>query len=147
MYPPGGGVTVKGVTERPPDLLENVFKVFEALRYTGLGQVDFILDTRDGVFKFLEINPRCWGSIGLAELAGVDLYTPYLELSKGNIPEPSLHFHEGVWHHHFSRELRLILKKPSRALGFVLDCVDPRVKSDFDWKDLRPHLPLGFSWQ
>ena len=41
-YPPLGGWTVKGVTERPPGLLEEAFKVFAALKYTGLGHVEFV---------------------------------------------------------------------------------------------------------
>jgi biotin carboxylase len=73
-YPPEGGQTVKGITERPPALLESALRLFGALRYNGLGHMEFIQDRRDERFKFLEINPRIWGSISIAECAGVDLF-------------------------------------------------------------------------
>ena len=68
--PPWGGLTVKGITERDPQLLAEGFKVFEAFQYSGIGHVEFIRDSRDGHFKFLEINPRIWGSIAVARWAG-----------------------------------------------------------------------------
>ncbi|HEY2108164.1 MAG TPA: hypothetical protein VGH29_20365, partial [Candidatus Binataceae bacterium] len=55
-YPPAGGVTVRGITERPEALLEEAIKAFGVFRYTGLGHAEFIRDERDGSFKFIEIN-------------------------------------------------------------------------------------------
>ena len=141
MNPPEGGVMVKGVTERPPGLLENAFKVFAALQYTGLGDMDFIRDVRDGQFKFLEINPRVWAGIGFAQYAGVDFYTPYRDLARGVPVRPDLQYREGVRYHRFWGEVRLLLNRPSRIFGFVRDCLDPQVHSDFKWRDLGPHLP------
>src|SRR5713101_1371759 len=69
-YPIPGGLTAKAITERPRELLDSACAIFRALRYTGFGQVQFIRDSRDGRFKFLEINPRVWACIGLAQHAG-----------------------------------------------------------------------------
>ncbi len=85
--PPLGGLTVTGVTERCPGLLEEAFKIFAALDYTGLGHLELIKHP-DGRFRFLEINPRIWGTIGVAEYAGVDLFGPYLDLARGLVSEP-----------------------------------------------------------
>jgi predicted ATP-grasp superfamily ATP-dependent carboligase/thymidylate kinase len=139
-YPPVGGRTVKGITERPEGLLDEVSRVFAALSYTGLGHVEFIRDELDGDFKFIEINPRVWGSIGITEYAGVDLYEPYRLLASGVSPEPDLRFREGVLYHRFSAEVRFILERPLRLLGFVKDAIDPRIHSDFKWSDLGSHL-------
>ena len=103
-FPPEGGRTVKGITERPQELLDGAFAMFAALSYTGLGHMDFLHDERDGRFKFLEINPRVWGSIGLARLSGVDLYTPYAALARGERVAPDL-------------ELPARLSRPAGALG------------------------------
>ncbi|HZO80384.1 MAG TPA: ATP-grasp domain-containing protein [Candidatus Binataceae bacterium] len=141
-YPhPWGGLTVKGVTEDCPELLREAFKVFEAIEYTGLGHVEFIRDERDGRFKFLEINPRLWGTIGVARLAGVDLFTPYRQLVKGIEVEPDLRYRVGVRFHRILREVRLMRQRPWRVAGFVKDVLDPRVRSDFAWSDPGPHLP------
>jgi predicted ATP-grasp superfamily ATP-dependent carboligase len=139
-YPPAGGVTVRGVTERPEALLEEAFKTFAVFRYTGLGHAEFIRDERDGRFKFIEINPRLWGSIGIAEHAGVDLYRPYQALARGITVQPDLHYEEGVVYHRFSAEMQLILKSPLRLAGFLKDAMDPRVASDFTWSDPGPYL-------
>ena len=139
-FPPAGGWTVKGVTERPPGLLEEAFKVFGAFEYTGLGHVEFIRDKRDARFKFLELNPRVWGSIGIAQHAGVELYKPYQALADGLPVKADLRFQEGIVYHRFSGELRLIAKRPLRLLGFVRDALSQDVQSDFEWSDLGPHL-------
>jgi predicted ATP-grasp superfamily ATP-dependent carboligase len=144
-YPPKGGWTVKGVTERPKGLLEESMKVFAALRYTGLGHVEFIRDRRDGRYKFIELNPRVWGSIGIVEHAGVDLYQAYQAVAQGLPVEPDLSYREGVLYHRFSGEIRTILQRPARLPGFLKDALDPRVRSDFDWSDAKPHL-FSLSW-
>ena len=36
-------------------------KVLSALKYTGLAEVEWKRDPRDGRLKFLEVNLRCWG--------------------------------------------------------------------------------------
>lgn len=140
--PPYGGKTVKGVTERCPELLEEVFKIFARLNYTGLGHVEFIRDARDGRFRFLEINPRLWGTIGVAEKAGVDLFGAYMDLVTGRRIKPDLRFREGVSFHFLGREARLIVKRPARLFGFIADCLNPGIRSDFMWSDPGPHLRL-----
>lgn len=142
MYPPGQGATAKAVTDRHPDLVRSGLRAMRALRYSGLGSLDFIRDARDGQFKFLEINPRLWASVGVAEHAGVDLYGAYRRVAQGVAVEPDLRYREGVQFHLIAKELQLILKRPRRLLGFLRDCADPRVGSDFDWTDLRPLLTV-----
>jgi predicted ATP-grasp superfamily ATP-dependent carboligase len=139
-YPPSGGVTVKGVTERHADLLDSAFKVFAALNYSGLGSADFIRDNRTGEFKFLEINPRVWASIGLAHYAGADLFSPYRALVKGIPVATDLNFREGVEYHWLLGEFRLIAKRPLRIFGLLRDLLDRRSKFDFQWSDPGPFL-------
>lgn len=44
--------------------------------YTGLVEIDFILDRRDGIYKMLDVNARPWGWVEMSAYAGVDF--PYL---------------------------------------------------------------------
>jgi len=63
-------------------------RLLAALRYTGIIEVEFKRDLRDGKLKLLDINPRVWGWHSLCGFAGVDY--PYLLwlLSNGEpIPE------------------------------------------------------------
>lgn len=137
--PPLGGLTVSGVTERSSGLLEEAFKIFDALKYSGLGHVELIRDSENR-FRFLEINPRVWGTMAIGEQAGVDFFAPYLQLARGAIPEADLRFREGTRFHRIAREGKMILRKPSRLLGFFRDCIDPKVRSDFTWRDPAPHF-------
>jgi biotin carboxylase len=142
--PPLGGLTVRGRTEQCPGLLEKAFKIFAALEYTGLGHVEMIKDCDDR-FNFLEINPRVWGTIGIAEYAGVDFFTAYLQLAQGTIPEPDLHFREGVIFHRIGREAKMMRARPARISGFLRDCLDPRLHSDFEWCDPVPLIVSAFA--
>ncbi len=46
--------------------------LLKKLRYTGVCEVEYLLDPRDGQYKLIEINPRTWLWVGLARACGVD---------------------------------------------------------------------------
>jgi predicted ATP-grasp superfamily ATP-dependent carboligase len=60
-----------------PEVAEAGRRVIEGMGYTGLVEVEFKRDSRDGRLKLLDINPRAWGWHTLGARAGVDF--PYLE--------------------------------------------------------------------
>ena len=51
---------------------------------------------------------------------------------------PELRYQDDVAFHLVAKDMRLIVKRPRRIFGFIIDCLDPRVGSDFEWSDLRP---------
>jgi predicted ATP-grasp superfamily ATP-dependent carboligase len=51
-------------------------RLLDAIRFTGLVEVEFKRDCRDGRYKLLDINSRVWGWHTLAQRAGIDF--PYL---------------------------------------------------------------------
>jgi predicted ATP-grasp superfamily ATP-dependent carboligase len=59
-----------------PAMIEPSVRLLNALRITGLIEVEFKRDSRDGRFKLLDVNPRVWGWQTLCGRAGVDF--PYL---------------------------------------------------------------------
>jgi predicted ATP-grasp superfamily ATP-dependent carboligase len=58
------------------DVEESAERVLAKLRFSGLVEVEFKRDARDGTLKLLDINPRVWGWHTLGRPAGVDF--PYL---------------------------------------------------------------------
>jgi len=142
MEPYKAGLMVKGVTERPPELIANALRVFEVLRYTGFGDADFVLDPRDGHFKFLEINPEVWANIVLAEHAGVDFHGPYGALAHGESVPADLTFREGVSFYRVTKRLLSTIKRPWLGMSFARDFLDASVYSDWDWTDLQPDIHL-----
>ncbi len=78
---PKAAFTARRLRQHPPDFgrastyVEAVFdaeveresrKVLSLLKYTGLAEVEWKRDARDGQLKFLEVNARCWGWHSLA---------------------------------------------------------------------------------
>jgi predicted ATP-grasp superfamily ATP-dependent carboligase len=77
QYPMDFGRAVTFVeTVHEPGIVEPAVRLLAALRFTGLVEVEFKQDPRDGRYKLLDVNPRIWGWISLCGRAGVDF--PYL---------------------------------------------------------------------
>ena len=63
-------------TVNVPELETLARQFLQAIAYSGLAEVEFMYDEKDGRFELLEINPRIWGWHTIAIRAGLDL--PYL---------------------------------------------------------------------
>ncbi len=75
QHPKKAGPTVFCVSETSEELVAYGHKILSALNWRGMAMLDF-RKSADGQHRFLEINPRLWGSLALSILAGVDF--PYL---------------------------------------------------------------------
>lgn len=71
--PPSGGVSVlRESIAVHPQMRDYAVTLLSALGWHGVAMVEFKLDSRDGLPKLMEINPRFWGSLQLAIDSGVD---------------------------------------------------------------------------
>lgn len=71
-----------------PDLVEQADRLLRRLDWVGVAEVEFMIDCRDGRAKFMEINPRFWGSLYLSILSGVDFpWLLYQLAMNGKVPE------------------------------------------------------------
>jgi len=59
-----------------PEIVAPSERLLAAIRYTGIVEVEYKFDSRDGRFKLLDINPRLWTWSPLGGRAGLDF--PYL---------------------------------------------------------------------
>lgn len=55
-----------------PHLIEKSRNLMKNLKWYGVVEIEYMVDERDGKFKFMEINPRFWNSLQMSILAGVD---------------------------------------------------------------------------
>jgi len=58
LSPPHFGVTSYAVSERNSEIVGLVARLGPALKYTGPAMVEFKFDSRDGLYKYIEVNPR-----------------------------------------------------------------------------------------
>ncbi len=72
----GGNSCFRESVRLDPEMKDYAERLLKPLDWHGIAEVEFRLDSRDGVPKFMEINPRFWGSLGVAIASGVDF--PYL---------------------------------------------------------------------
>ena len=75
-YPVSGGPSTLRESYRHEEAEAYAVKLLQALKFQGVAMVEFKVDPRDNVPKLMEINPRFWGSLPLAIIAGVDF--PYI---------------------------------------------------------------------
>jgi len=59
-----------------PEIVAPSRRLLAAIRYTGLVEIEYKFDARNGCYKLLDINPRLWTWSPLGGRAGTDF--PYL---------------------------------------------------------------------
>lgn len=79
LDPPQRGQATSVRSSDDAELAEAATKVFAGLKWTGLAHTDFIRDPA-GRLRFLEMNPRPWGSITCAADAGVEVFRSFSDL-------------------------------------------------------------------
>jgi D-aspartate ligase len=126
-----------------PEVLEPSLRLVSELRYTGLIEVEYKRDPRDGVLKLLDINPRVWGWHTLCGKAGVDFPWLLWLLARGeDVPSPRAR--SGVRWLRFTTDTPTAVKE---LLGRRLSVRDyarslrrPRESAIFAWDDPVPGL-------
>jgi len=126
-----------------PEVIEPAERLLAAIRLTGLAEVEFKRDPRNGQFRVLDINPRVWGWHTLSRRAGVDF--PYLLwlLTRGE-PVPALRGRTGERWVHLSADLRMAIEE---ILGgrlslreYLRSIRGPLESAIFSWDDPLPGL-------
>jgi predicted ATP-grasp superfamily ATP-dependent carboligase len=130
-------------TVEEPQIIEPSKRLLAETGFTGLVEVEYKRDARNGQFKLLDINPRVWGWHTLAARVGVDF--PYLlwRLVKGEeIPESR--GRAGARWMHLSADLRVAIVeilKGRLSLGSYLHSLkSPLESAIFAWDDPLPGL-------
>jgi predicted ATP-grasp superfamily ATP-dependent carboligase len=105
QYPIDFGYTSTYVETVEQTEVEDAARRFLAsIGYSGLVEVEFKYDRRDGRFKILDVNARPWTWNALGEIAGIDF--PYLawRLARGE-PVAPVHGRAGAAWMHLSRDV------------------------------------------
>ena len=86
-FPSPTGPTIRGLSIKDTRLLDYAKRIFAALKWNGLALADF-MRAKSGEFYLMEINPRPWASIKVAEACGAPLIRPFVQMLKGEPLDP-----------------------------------------------------------
>jgi D-aspartate ligase len=100
QYPVEFGYTSTFVeTVDCPEVMEAGRRFLASLDYTGIAEVEFKYDARDGRYKILDVNARIWSWAALGAAAGVDFPHVLWRLACGDKIEPAVKTREAAWMH------------------------------------------------
>jgi D-aspartate ligase len=126
-----------------PALFDLSEKLLRAMRVTGMVEVEFKYDQRDGLYKLLDINTRPWGWHTLCVACGIDF--PCIVYFDALGQEPS-----SLSPRYGYRWVRLLTDIPAgmqevrvgitTPLAYVRSLMGKLVFSVFDWRDPLPTL-------
>jgi predicted ATP-grasp superfamily ATP-dependent carboligase len=142
--PPEFGVGCIRRSEKNEKVIDYSRRLFDKLGYCGIGETEFKYDQRDGLYKLLEINPRCVMPISLPVKCGLDmpsaLYHAYAGNHDNQVDKP---MPENVYWLHGGGVMRAALN-PNRAgrwrylLMFLHGMIKPHCWAVWHWRDPLP---------
>lgn len=93
------GTAVLAESINDPGIYKDVEKIIRALNYTGISEIEFLKDERDGEYKLIEMNARSWLWVGLAKECGVNYAKISYDFIQGNeVNYPKNYEKNVVWY-------------------------------------------------
>jgi predicted ATP-grasp superfamily ATP-dependent carboligase len=130
------------------EVLEEAKPLMKALNYTGVCEIEFMRDPRDGYYKLIEINPRTWLWVGLAKACGIDYakimyrYVNGIEQTYPTTYEVGVKWRNAVTDLVFG--VQAIIKRHITLCEYFSSFKGKIVKAIWSWKDIKPGLIFPF---
>jgi D-aspartate ligase len=150
QYPIEFGFTSTFVeTVDAPDIEAAATRFLSSLNYSGLVEIEFKYDARDGLHKILDVNARAWTWIALGAAAGIDFAAIQWALAMGeDIATPTAR--GGVNWLYFPRDLMASIHEMAAGrlspIGYLRTLRRPSASAVFAWDDPWPaviDIPLS----
>jgi predicted ATP-grasp superfamily ATP-dependent carboligase len=107
--PYSGGTAICTKAENRRDVRALAVRLMDCLGgWEGITDVEIKVDPRDGRPKFIEVNPRPWGSIYGAYAAGVDFPMLWVKVAQRADFDPIEEYQEGIHASFLTRDLLLL---------------------------------------
>lgn len=108
------GPAAFGVTRRLDTLHDYAARMFEALQWHGIADIEFRQDAGDGRWYFMEINPRVCATLGIEAEAGLDLVDDWARACAGDREHepPGRNYRDGVRYAWATRAIALWARRP-----------------------------------
>lgn len=79
------------------ELMDATIKLLEPIKWSGIIEVEYMLDVATGRFYFMEINTRFWASLYTAMISGVDFPNLLMKTLKCEAFDPIFNYKEGLY--------------------------------------------------
>jgi len=123
QYPVEFGFTSTFVeTADAPEVADAAARFLASIDYSGLVEIEFKYDARDGRYKILDVNARAWTWIALGAAAGIDFPALQWALARGEKIAP-LAARSGVSWLYFPRDLAASIHEMAAGRLSALDYV------------------------
>ncbi|RPH30776.1 MAG: hypothetical protein EHM93_15050 [Bacteroidales bacterium] len=126
------------------ELLEPSRRLLKEIRYTGVCEVEYLLDPRDKQYKLIEINARTWLWVGLARACGIDYAIMIYNYLNGIDNVYSNQYRIGVnWVNYLTDTLFsaiAMLKGKLTLKQYFSSFKGKKVDAFFSWSDLKPSI-------
>jgi predicted ATP-grasp superfamily ATP-dependent carboligase len=143
QHPRGFGVARVCESRWSPTIADLALRLLAELHYQGVCDVEFRHDPRDGLYKFMELNPRPGYWVSLARACGVNLtYIAYRDALGLPLPEHRQR-DEVVWAdflHDLPDSVRELRRGDLRLSEWLAPLAKVRVAAYLSWRDVRPGL-------
>lgn len=121
-------------------LIKQTVKLFKGINFHGCASVQYLLDQRDNAYKFIEINPRIWGSLESAINAGIDFPYMMYQLALGKKVKLMSEYKEGLrfkWV--VCGEIYRVFKSKNK-FKVLIDLFRPNTAWEVSFRDPLPHI-------
>lgn len=129
------------------DMLEQSIKLMQELKYTGVCEIEWLRDSRDGLPKLIEINARTWLWVGLAAKCGVDYPNMIYDfVYQGKLPSVSQYQVGTIWLNLYTDIVYSMFRvmKQIESPKTILKSYKRFSEATWDWKDPVPFIYYGF---
>lgn len=138
-----GSTSTYVVTAEHPDVRAAAETFLRSISHHGLVEVEFKRDPRDRTLKLLDVNPRPWNWLGLADAAGVDLGGAICAITAGRRVR-EVKARPGVGWMLVSRDIVTAARsgrlRPHAILGYAASWAHVRKLACFSWADPIPGI-------
>lgn len=148
-HPAKYGTGTLAVSVMIPEIIDDARALVAALGYTGVCEIEFMFDNRDGQYKLIEVNPRTWLWVGLAKACGVDYAKIMYRYLDGQQQEFPLAYETDVkWVNSLTDSIfamkRMLISGDLPILEFFDSLKGKKVHAVWSWDDFKPGILFPF---